>query len=428
VFGQRLGCMDPNVSATAATVRQRRELTFKHNVTVGRHGWLRLTPAYSVKLVEDMLRDEVAELAVFDPFSGTGTTPLVAVNQGYDAIATDINPFLVWLARAKAAKYSPAQLRSARSALDEALRLVQRGEAEPTAAPPIHDIERWWTAQRLELLCRLQAAVAATTRRKQAARTLLQLAFCRTMIELSNAAFNHQSMSFRQPKGAQVEMFFVCDDAPSLARFESNALEILATAADNPRGQATIVSGDSRTLQPIQPGSFDMLVTSPPYPNRMSYIRELRPYMYWLGFLKDAREAGELDWEAIGGTWGVATSRLGDWRAPEPSVFPAELEQAISAVRSSGARNGALLATYIAKYFHDMRSHFSAVSERIRPGGRVHYIVGNSTFYSVLISTEQVYAEMLRALGFVDVQIQLLRKRNSKRELYEYDVSATRGV
>jgi hypothetical protein len=420
--------MDPNASATAATVRQRRELTFKHNVSAGRHGWLRLTPAYSVKLVEDILRDEKAELAVFDPFSGTGTTPLVAVSQGYAAIATDINPFLVWLARAKTARYSPAQLRSARSALDEALRLVQQGEVKPAAAPPIHDIERWWTGDRLELLCRLHAAVAATTRRKQVARTLLQLAFCRTMIELSNAAFNHQSMSFKQPKGAQVEMLFVRDEGPSLARFECNALEILATAADNPRGQATILAGDSRTLQPIQPGSFDILVTSPPYPNRMSYIRELRPYMYWLGFLKDAREAGELDWEAIGGTWGVATSRLGDWRAPEASPLSPELEQAISAVQSSGARNAALLATYIAKYFHDMRAHFSAVSERIRPGGRVHYIVGNSTFYGVLISTEHVYAEMLQGLGFVDVQVRVLRKRNSKRQLYEYDVSGTRGV
>ena len=27
----------------------------------------------------------------------------------------------------------------------------------------------------------------------------------------------------------------------------------------------------------------------------MSYIRELRPYMYWLGYLTDARQAGQMD-------------------------------------------------------------------------------------------------------------------------------------
>ncbi|WP_322490103.1 hypothetical protein [Chloroflexus sp.] len=38
-----------------------------------------------------------------------------------------------------------------------------------------------------------------------------------------------------------------------------------------------------------------LVITSPPYPNRMSYIRELRPYMYWLGYLNNGRDAGELD-------------------------------------------------------------------------------------------------------------------------------------
>ena len=49
----------------------------------------------------------------------------------------------------------------------------------------------------------------------------------------------------------------------------------------------------------------------------MSYIRELRPYMYWLSYLRDGREAGELDWKAIGGTWGIATSRVGKWSPSE---------------------------------------------------------------------------------------------------------------
>ena len=48
----------------------------------------------------------------------------------------------------------------------------------------------------------------------------------------------------------------------------------------------------------------------------MSYIRELRPYMYWLGILENARDTGELDWSAIGGTWGVATSRLASLERP----------------------------------------------------------------------------------------------------------------
>ena len=52
------------------------------------------------------------------------------------------------------------------------------------------------------------------------------------------------------------------------------------------------------------PGSVDLVVTSPPYANRMSYVRELRPYLYWLRFLRTPDGAGDLDWSAVGGPGG----------------------------------------------------------------------------------------------------------------------------
>lgn len=84
---------------------------------------------------------------------------------------------------------------------------------------------------------------------------------------------------------------------------------MLASAAENPGGTGGVLAGDSRSVSKVVPGKYDSLITSPPYPNRMSYIRELRPYMYSLGCLRNGRDAGELDWSTIGGTRGIATSR-----------------------------------------------------------------------------------------------------------------------
>ena len=99
---------------------------------------------------------------------------------------------------------------------------------------------------------------------------------------------------------------------------------------------------------------FDLLVTSPPYPNRMSYIRELRPYMYWLGYLQEAREAGEMDWQAIGGTWGIATSRLNDWQPSDENYCPKDLRAVMEDISTADAKSGPLLAKYVGKYFEDM--------------------------------------------------------------------------
>ena len=86
--------------------------------------------------------------------------------------------------------------------------------------------------------------------------------------------------------------------------------------------------------------------------------------------------------------------------------------------------NSGLLATYVAKYCEDMARHFHSLRRVLKKDARVHYIVGNSTFYGVLVSTEQIYAAMLQECGFVDVAVRPIRKRNSKKALVEFDVSA----
>lgn len=84
------------------------------------------------------------------------------------------------------------------------------------------------------------------------------------------------------------------------------------------------------------------------------------------------------------------------------------------------------MAKYVAKYFQDMWAHFAAAREVLKPDAELHYIIGNSKFYAFLVPTERVYADMLKELGFKQVEIRILRKRNSKKELMEFDVTARR--
>lgn len=78
-------------------ISQRSDLTFKYNLKQGRHGWLRLTPAYSIKIVENLLERAGKPQLVLDPFSGTGTTGLVCAERGIACNLVEINPFLAWL-------------------------------------------------------------------------------------------------------------------------------------------------------------------------------------------------------------------------------------------------------------------------------------------------------------------------------------------
>ncbi len=392
-------------------------LTQKANLKHTRYGWLRLTPAYSVHLVGDILNEfELLDGIVLDPFCGTGTTALVCAERGIRADTIDINPFLVWLARTKCASYTPAALEQFADTSSVVLAEVMAGSGNEWI-PAIHEIEKWWDTETLHLLGRAMAGIRAANC-KAAVTDLLKIVFCRVMIEAANVSFGHQSMSFKSPAEPCLFNDKKSDFVTSWRRASKDVLD----AAGSPvRTEVQVSLVDARRLdEKLSHNHYDCVITSPPYPNRMSYIRELRPYMYWFGFLTNGRQAGELDWEAIGGTWGCATSNLQKWSPNGSGAIPYEdFKKIIRGIQSRSE----VLATYVNKYFHDMRQHVQGIHKVVKNGGQVNYIVGNSKFYDVMLPVEQIFAAMFREAGFNDVSIRTLRKRTSKKELYEYLVS-----
>lgn len=405
-------------------IKQNSHLTYKGNKGVTRHDWLRLTPAYSYGLVSAAVDGADSEIRVLDPFAGTGTTGLVAAERGMRAWLLDLNPFLVWFARMKTRNYTLREIETTQRRARRAIELANENETRDVWVPPMFKIARWWHHDSLMALGRLRKALGRLALGAPVD-DLLALAFCRVMITTSNAAFNHQSMSFKS-SGPQLKLFGAGELQNILGAFSGELDAILSSATVALPGHASAELDDSRHMSLMPTASVDLIYTSPPYANRISYIRELRPYMYWLGFLIDAKEAGELDWAAIGGTWGIATSRLTTWTASPHPPLGDDFQTRLDKIAGSDGSHAASLSTYVAKYFFDIYEHLKAAYRVIAPGGRAIYIVGNSTFYGTTIPTEQWYGDLLSAAGFNDVNITTLRKRNSKRELFEYQVAATR--
>lgn len=405
------------LEVTRQSVKQRSDLTFKHNKSLGRHGWLRLTPAYSVKLVKEVIARFPADVAVLDPFSGTATTTLTAAEHGNSALSFDINPFLIWLGNVKCRSYSVEHLAFVRDGAQQAIGRVPALMKKDNWTPPLFNIERWWSAGTLQVLAALRTGLVEVFGEPAEDRTdgLAWVAFCRLVIETSAAAFNHVSMSFSS-ETTHHEVEHVTD--LYLAILDA----VLASSGAQLQGRGAVVEVDARAI-PEMGRRFGLVVTSPPYPNRISYIRELRPYMYWMKFLEEAREAGEMDWKAIGGTWGIATSRLNEW-GPNGKALPEILTDTVGRIAESDGKNAQLMATYVLKYFYDMHLHLSSLPNVLEPGAELHYIVGNSSFFGNTVDTPAILTASMQMLGYDSIASTIIRKRNSNKALFEYDVSA----
>ena len=400
-------------------ISQRSDYTFKYNNKLGRHGWLRLTPAYSVKLVTEIIGNIPKDSFILDPFSGTATTGLVAAEYDLSAHCLDINPFLIWLGNAKCRSYSEAELRKLKSGIEKSLEECNAIVNKDNWLPNIHNINRWWCEHTLKVLSALRQALVNQFGEPKGDNisALAWIAFCRLIIETSSAAFNHVSMSFHD----EAETFNI-EQVKALYAEIVNAVS--QSVNEDITGSASVHFADSREPVSVNDVRYSHVVTSPPYPNRISYIRELRPYMYWTKFLDTAREAGEMDWKAIGGTWGVATSRLKDWES-NGIELPASLKKSVTQILETKEKNALLMANYVWKYFHDMHLHFANLRNSLKKGAVLSYIVGNSSFYGMQVHTEKLLEDSLTSIGYTNIGSKVVRKRNSKKELFEYCVYAT---
>lgn len=282
--------------------------------------------------------------------------------------------------------------------------------------PPMRNIERWWSSSTLLALGNLRSFLSETWGEPtmEGEQNLIWIAFARLVIDCSAADFNHISVSFKEET-----QDFGSDIFKNM--FMERLRMIVDSAKNELTGHVRIYHNDSRYLE--VPETYDLVITSPPYPNRISYIRELRPYMYWLKFLSSGEEAGEIDWKAIGGTWGSATSKLHTWEQITPTL-PQRLLDVCNRIENADEKNGRTMALYVKKFFDDMYLHLSNLRNHLNDHASINYILGNSSFYGNYVETDLIIEEMLNGLGYRNIKSQIIRKRNSKSHLYEYNITA----
>ncbi|MDQ2984145.1 MAG: site-specific DNA-methyltransferase [Actinomycetota bacterium] len=221
---------------------------------------------------------------VLDPFAGSGTTLVQALESGLDATGVDIASFNCLLMDVKTRSYNPFVLE--RELRETCSRL---GEAKPSERA--RGFVRRWYAPRAarellvfrELLNDFEHADVLRVVLARAAR--------------SARLTTHFDLDF--PREPQVGEYWchkhkrTCRPVQEAVRFlERYSLDTLqrikAFARVRARGrEATVVHGDSRELDFGR--RFDGIVTSPPYPGLIDYHEQHR-YAYELLGLDDCRE------------------------------------------------------------------------------------------------------------------------------------------
>jgi len=228
---------------------------------------------------------------VLDPFAGSGTTLVQALESGHDAVGVDVAGFNCLLMRVKTGRHD----------LDEVRRDVlwareQVSGFAPTGRYPAGStpfVRAWYAPRAAEELLHFRGLCA-----ESASGDVLRVVLTRAA--RSARRTTHFDLDF--PRAPQLGPYWchkhrrtckpVEDARRFLLRYTRDTLERLEgfAAVRDADARASVLHGDARTLE--LEGPFDGVITSPPYPGLIDYHEQHR-YAYELLGL-DERRADEL--------------------------------------------------------------------------------------------------------------------------------------
>ena len=240
---------------------------------------------YIPQLVEELFRRHVPPRGrVLDPFAGSGTTLVQALESGLDSTGVDIASFNCLLTSVKTREHNPFVLE--RSCAMRS-RGSSAGTGPPTATTPY--VRAWFAPQARDDLLRFRSLVGdyesadvlrvilARAARSARLTTHFDLDFPRTPQSEPYWCHKHKRECRPIERADHFVRRYTLDTLTRLKEF----------AHVRKRRDAVVLHGDAREVE--LPGPFDAVVTSPPYPGLIDYHEQHR-YAYELLGLDDLRE------------------------------------------------------------------------------------------------------------------------------------------
>jgi DNA modification methylase len=364
---------------------------------------------------------DARDATVLDPFAGVGTTLVEAQLRGWRAIGFDINAYAVMASRAKlnaasldadAFEEAITSYRAQVGATEEQIDTAKLNGNKPRSTSPSGFKTRipFYSPRVLKKVLFTRDFITDVEDERIA--DLMQLAFASTMVSYSNYTYE-PSLGSRPGAGRPLIKNASVVDAVG-AKLDA-MLDDVRWLQEQPMVSTEWDVHEASFLEPdtgaVEPGSVDLIVTSPPYLNNYHYVRNTRPQMYWLGFVNAPSDLRKLEETNFGRFWQtVREEQCIDLDFELPG-----LREQIEPIRElrpeKGIYGGNGWANYAATYYNDTRRFLQRVETVLKPGGAAVIVVGNSLLQGIELKVEEHFGQIGEMCGLVCEDIHIVREK-----------------
>ncbi len=387
--------------------------SFKDSLRSPIHRWFAYPAGYSYKMIEAKIAeyDLGRESVIIDPFLGSGTTALVAMNRGINSIGIEAHAFVADIARTKCFRYETACDDLNAAYKDLRGRLERKTPEQKPDMPEL--IYKCFDNDNLSKLAMIRDVVLSLNGIEKQFFTLALVSALRKS-STAGTGWPYIAPTKYAGKASVPDALKAFYDQCDLMLFDVSSI-------DRPDSDAEIITGDSRTMS--WDGLADLAITSPPYLNNYDYADRTRLETYFLGIYRDWGDISRnvRDRLMMAATTQITSTRKGEFFSMDTvkSLSPGTHAAISKAVEDMGRMRKSKAGrkrydAMTAGYFEDISKVIINMEKSVAKGGRFVLVLGDSAPYGVYVPTDKIIRDLALAAGFKKSSITALRTRGDK--------------
>lgn len=379
---------------------------FSANMDQPRHRWYEFKEGFSSTLVERAIREtkkdnNSASFTVLDPFSGSGTSPLTALQHGCNAIGYEVNPFMSFVGQTKCQQRTET-IDAYKNELHHILvhrpyRLKSPLEGTSTFTGSGEDGKWLFNLDVLRAYEALYQHISLSENKD-----LFLLALITSAMQCCNAKKDGKCL--RYLKNWKTLSYSGADLRET---FKANALRMISDLERNPllKGAREIKQGDTRKLlQMSERNLADLIIFSPPYLNSFDYSDIYRPELFLGKFVKDNNELMQLRKQTL------RSHVQCRWDNKDCSASPWVTSIVQKLVSKQDALWNANIPQMVSSYFYDMEEVLKQSYRIAKRNSQLWFVVSTSAYSGVEIPVDLILADIATAQGWELDSVNALRK------------------
>ena len=375
-------------------------VNFNESMSVPRHRWFPYKEGFSPSFVKAYLSEFNSdnEGNVFDPFSGVGTTALVAAEDRIGAFGFDVSPLAIFIAQTKSLNLNPDEI----SKLEDLLLTFENCHLEEKHAPPDNlTVIKYYAPEYLDALLRAKMFIKNVD--IQQFQDLMKLAFLSIIEEFST----HRKAGNGVKRKTRIK-YGVASLTPTeeikqrlLTILRGYVADLKNSPTINPPAFFQVSSADKAAFHKTP--KISTLLTSPPYANCFDYSKIYMQEL-WLGdFFKTKEDQVKFRQNSlrshVHATWEDRYTQLG-------LEF---VDDQVCKFLTSQKLWSKKIPSMLSGYFKDMGSLLVNVKPHMGKGAHLGFVVSNSFYGGITVATDLLLAELGKKHGYSVVGIRIFR-------------------